>query len=886
MTAERRTTNLQTTPISISALKADTLEKANVTQLAEINGRVPSLEITKSSGYETVVTIRGVGLETPENALTTSPGVALFVDGVYVANTISLDQTLFDIDHVEIIRGPQGALYGQSSTGGAISIVTKQPVLNELSGFLDVTGGDYNLHRERAEVNVPIGDTFAVRASVQEYAHDGFTHNNYLKNHDVDDAGDMSGKIAAMWKPSDAFEATLTTQFYSASFNGNAQKNILDPNPDPRVISQDYPTIFRLNTNLTHLNLEYETPWFTIKSVTAYQYLEHNQRMDGDRSTFANLGFYDDVAAWNTKLYNFNEEFDLVSNTDGAFDWITGVFLLSQKTQQYVTEFGGSTPPTPAEITPYADIEYCGTHCAPNLTFGEKLQAHRYAYSWFAQGTYHITDDLRLTGGVRVNYDSSTEWRTGFGDCYGIGPNAGACRTTSSTWSLVPTWISRLEYDLTPDNMLYASFTRGYKPGGPNNSSGYFSSPATNPNGTPAYGIPNYTNFKQFKPENNTAFEVGAKNSLLDKHLTVNVSAFYYVYKNMQYLYEDVEPFLGGISNIPSTHIWGGEVESAYTGGPENRFRVDTSLGVEDGEIQGDEFQLNSTVAGKIIASTPACANGGAYYDPRCQSAILGGLRNIGGNSPAKMPGVTASLALSYDLPVYGGTLTPRVEYIYRGSFWQRVFDQPGIDNVPSYDLVNLNFTYIPEDAPWKVSFAVTNLFDEAGVNSKYTDPYGTYQTSEQFIPPRQFVGTISYAFGPYGSEPEAGPAPYEPPAAQAPAPAPKSYLVFFDFDKSDLTSQAADIVNTAAKNASAGKVTQLTVTGHTDTVGSDAYNMRLSRRRAESVAAQLEKDGIASSEISIVAKGKQDLLVPTADGVREPQNRRVQIVFDGGPTS
>jgi outer membrane receptor protein involved in Fe transport len=129
--------------------------------------------------------------------------------------------------------------------------------------------------------------------------------------------------------------------------------------------------------------------------------------------------------------------------------------------------------------------------------------------------------------------------------------------------------------------------------------------------------------------------------------------------------------------------------------------------------------------------------------------------------------------------------------------------------------------------------------------------------------------------------------APYVPPPVVAPAPSvPKSYLVFFDFNKSDLTPQALTIVDTAAKNASATKVTQLTVTGHTDTVGSDAYNMRLSRRRAESVAAELEKDGIASSEIEIVAKGKRDLLVPTKDGVREPQNRRVQIVFDGGPTS
>ena len=115
---------------------------------------------------------------------------------------------------------------------------------------------------------------------------------------------------------------------------------------------------------------------------------------------------------------------------------------------------------------------------------------------------------------------------------------------------------------------------------------------------------------------------------------------------------------------------------------------------------------------------------------------------------------------------------------------------------------------------------------------------------------------------------------------------APKSYLVFFDFNKSDLTMQATQIVDQAATNAQTTKVTQLMVTGHTDTVGSDAYNMRLSRRRAESVSAELEAQGVPSSEIAIFAKGKRDLLVPTADGVREPQNRRVQIVFEGGPTS
>jgi OOP family OmpA-OmpF porin len=144
----------------------------------------------------------------------------------------------------------------------------------------------------------------------------------------------------------------------------------------------------------------------------------------------------------------------------------------------------------------------------------------------------------------------------------------------------------------------------------------------------------------------------------------------------------------------------------------------------------------------------------------------------------------------------------------------------------------------------------------------------------------------LRYTFG-GPTEEEAPAAPYTPPPVAAPAPSvPHSYLVFFDFNKSDLTSRAVTIVDQAAANAGPAKVTQLTVTGHTDTVGSDAYNMRLSRRRAESVAAQLEKDGIPSSEIAIVAKGKRDLLVPTADGVKEPQNRRVQIVYGGGANS
>jgi iron complex outermembrane receptor protein len=201
-----------------------------------------------------------------------------------------------------------------------------------------------------------------------------------------------------------------------------------------------------------------------------------------------------------------------------------------------------------------------------------------------------------------------------------------------------------------------------------------------------------------------------------------------------------------------------------------------------------------------------------------------------------------------------------------------------------------------------KVQFNVTNLLDRdylyfgfgnssSGINAlavKATNGK-TVAGSTPFYSigaPRFFSVKLSAEFGPTGEAAPTMTAAYVPPPVAAPATMAKSYLVFFDFNKSDLTAQAMAIVDQAARNAAPAKVTRIDVTGHTDTVGSDAYNMRLSRRRAESVAAQLERDGIPAGEIGIFAKGKRDLLVPTADGVKEPQNRRVQIVYADGASS
>jgi outer membrane protein OmpA-like peptidoglycan-associated protein len=197
------------------------------------------------------------------------------------------------------------------------------------------------------------------------------------------------------------------------------------------------------------------------------------------------------------------------------------------------------------------------------------------------------------------------------------------------------------------------------------------------------------------------------------------------------------------------------------------------------------------------------------------------------------------------------------------------------------YALVNANITWNPvADGPYAFQFSVLNLLDRRYIDLELQNGYGANAVYNG--QPRSFLFSATYKFGGPEKSPASSQAAYVPPPVIAPAQAPRSYLVFFDFNKSDLTQDAVRIVDQAAKNAAPAKVTRLEVTGHTDTVGSDAYNLRLSRRRAESVAAELEAQGIPSSEIEIIAKGKRDLLVPTADGVREPQNRRVQIVYAG----
>jgi iron complex outermembrane recepter protein len=701
--AERREVDLQSAPIAITAVSGPALDQSNVTQLSDLNGSVPGLTIAKSSGFERIVTIRGIGSETPENAYTTQPGVSFHVDGVYIANTISLDESLFDVDQIEVSRGPQATVFGQTSTGGTINLISKQPELGHYDAYVDASAGSYDLLRGRAVFNAPIGDSIAIRASVQAYGHEGFATDTDIPGFRLDAADDQTGKLAVLWQLNEQFSATLTAQAYHANHNGDEQKNILDPNPDPRTVSQDYPSYFELANQLYYLNLKWELPWAEAKSISSWQVLNNHIQQDGTRLNVALLGFFDHVQPWDTWMRDLTQEFSLASRPGGFWDWTVGAFYLAQINHQYVNETSSTVP-------------------APYLLYNNDGHIDRHSYAGYAQATAHLSSAWRFTLGGRYNHDE-----------YGGPSTTRAANSAPSTiddqYSKgVPTGKAELQYDLSASSMEYLSFTRGYKPGGVND----------NPS---AVLVPHL-----FTDETINAFELGSKYRSLDHTLIVNGAAYYYDYQNMQYLANDPVPFQYGVDNIPTSRIIGLELESSYLA-LDNRLRFEGNLSWAHGRLTGNFHTLDAKAAGTLEGAIPACQNGGAFFNPQCWAQVVAEAPNTNGNDVPKLPQWQGSLNAGYTANLGGYRLLSRLEYIYRGGFDYRIFNDQMLDRVPSYDQWNLFWQLTPPAGHWNYSLGVSNLFNVAGINARYTDPYGTGQTSNEYIPPRQVIGTVAYHF-------------------------------------------------------------------------------------------------------------------------------------------
>lgn len=752
ITAERRDVSLQLAPLSVSAITADALKASNITDITGLNGTVPGLVVAKSGGGERILSIRGVGSETPENT-NTQPGVSYHIDGAYIFNSIAASAAFIDVAQVEVLRGPQGTLFGQGSTGGTINVVSIDPSTDALAGNVSAGIGNYSYAEGNAALNVPVTDDFALRGAIQYMKHDGYAAATSVpgsERYELDDADETSWRLGGKWSATDNLSITLNTIQYRSDTHGPAQKNILDPESDPRLLTQDYTSRSFVKTQLYTGVVRWDTDIATVKSITSYQKLHSEQAWDADglnAELFYDLTYsptsytgsrYDHVALWQSDTESWTQEVNISSTGKGPLDWVLGGVYLSSKNSQYIVEYRDDDDNILREPLP-VDTAYDSPEIA-TLAYAELSSIKREAWAVFAQSTYPLTDQLQLTAGIRYNHDRSSG---SFSSASG-----GSTDATSGTY-LQPTATdprsagaitgkAALDYQITRRNMIYASYTRGFKPGGINSAAA---------SGNSAYHIFGWTNAIQptYKEETVDSFEIGSKNRFLDDTLQLNASAFLYYYKNMQFLEEDPVLYGEGISNAPRARVYGVEVEGVWA--PTTHLRLDSSLSWLEGKFTADYYALDPAAAS--AAQTAAGYSDYLYWTNFYSASVArdGARRNIKGNRVPKLPRWQGNLAATYTDEVGPGLLTARVQYIYRGDYQYRLFNDGDTDVTPSYSQVNLMLRYQPTGSNADVTLRVTNLFDEDGVNSRYSDPYGSAQVMETYIPPRQVILSVGYKF-------------------------------------------------------------------------------------------------------------------------------------------
>ena len=718
VTAEKRSESLQDLSQAITVLTGEDLDTRQVTSFVDLSAIAPGVNIAKNEGFKTVITIRGVGNEANQNAIA-NPSVSYHLDGIYVASPFALQTDFLDLERIEVLRGPQGTLFGQNSTGGAINVITTAPSLDSSFGKADLTLGDYGLVKARAAYNLPLSDTLALRASVISNTRDGFTDNLTL-DQDLDDANSLSARVRVLYEPSDNFRANFTAQYFDEDRNGAAQKGLLDPTTGARKLRQNSTAEYELESQLYSAVLEWDFEKFSVKSLTSYQDDDILIRRDNDRNDldflppFAQLpSSYDPET---NKQTTITQEVNLVSSEPlfGKLDWVAGVFYLDTEVEISILErldfgFDGTFDPFTIE-TIYA---YGG-----DVGFISDSKPERDSTSVYGQGTWNLSETWRTVFGLRYTEDEVYSSVTNY---YGReGTDVLEIKSDKVTGRLV------VEHDINDSTMLFGSFTKGFKPGGSNLTYG------TEAVIAPIVVLP------IFNEEIVNAYEIGLKTDLADGRIRLNAAAFYYDYNNLQYQATDPEVFNGGVGNIPESEIFGAELEfSAFLS---DSLILDARMAWLDTEITSDHLALDNVQS--EAAGNALLGQGFDLFSDEIQIARADQIQNVNGNELAKTPSFTGNLSLNWTKELEAwGEMRSTLQYTYRGDFKHRIFNNADTDIVPSYDVLDLVVGFYPgAGESWHVEFVAKNLTDEDGINARFTDVFGVGATGDELIGPRQLM--------------------------------------------------------------------------------------------------------------------------------------------------
>lgn len=518
VTAQVRSERLQDVPIQVTALSAQRIEDAGVKSTADALGQVANVTFDQGNSYRSAfITVRG--LTQINNA---DPPVAFVIDGVPQTNQETVGISLFDIERIEILKGPQGSLYGRNAEGGAINVVTRQPT-NDFKGFGQLNYASGNDVQTSAGVSGPlVRDRILFRASGSYRRSDGLIGNSFTgRKVDYIDH-DWSTRGQLLITPVDPLKIDLRAQYNNFNGGSNYYSAIFSGNPNDFVDPQgNFPSFSKgFVTDLTG-KVDYDLGFATATSITAYTALNQTVRADLDfrnpvgspRGIFG-LGFQAGQGQ-DLRLKTFSQELRLVSANGGAFRWLVGAYYLDTKRDLRNRAFVDLTN-DPAQID-----------TLPLVFADQNGRQRNHAYALFGQADYDLLANLTLTAGLR--YDEDRRRQTDV--------STGAERRASFD-KVQPK--ATLTWRITPNQLAYATFSTGFRSGGFNG---------------PTVVAP------LFKAESLRNYELGFKTQFLDRRLTVNGAVFQSDVDNYQYFFVDAASASQIISNINRVRIRGGEFE-------------------------------------------------------------------------------------------------------------------------------------------------------------------------------------------------------------------------------------------------------------------------------------------------------------------------------------
>jgi iron complex outermembrane receptor protein len=689
VTARKREENMQRVPIAVSAVSAKTIADAGLARLQDVTDLIPNMTHQETiSNKATNLTLRGIS---SSGGLGNDPAIGVYVDEVYVSRESGFNADLLDIERVEVLKGPQGTLFGRNTAVGALNITTRKPG-EEIEGMVLVDLGDYSYERYGALFSAPFTDTFAGKISVVSTERDGYLDNSFGGTVNTVDYTTVRAQL--LWAPTDTLEFLLTGDYREDESDGNNLVTRTQGEPLNKNYEVDIPDSGSEDVEAEGLSLRITYDWndYLVTSITSGNSIDEDYVNDQDWSPL------DALLGLDTRENDqWSQELRISSPGDGRLTWVAGLYYFHQEFDALQHTING--PDTVFAAVGLDDLVGSGI---PPSDFGlpdtveiiANSTIESDSYAAFANVDYEFNDHWSVNAGIRYSKDEKdldyTQTADPLAVAFGFVPLDIQDDIEDDEWT--PT-VS-LNWLPTEDFMGYAKYSRGYKAGGFNNS------------------ISSTASALAFDGETMDAYEVGLKSTWMDNRLRVNAAAFYMEYDDKQ-----ESAFVSGIgfvqTNAGSAESEGFELEVEF-------------VAVENWLIYGSV----------------------GYADASYDEFIVDEVTDHSGNTLTRAPEWTFNIGSQADWSLTDYLrLMLRVDYSYQDEFFTQANNDPFFA-ADSQNLVHARLGLSDADQNWEATLWGRNLTDDDNINTidgPSTFFFPTYHYS--LVAPRTYGVELKYNF-------------------------------------------------------------------------------------------------------------------------------------------